>query len=63
MKPYEIDYVIAAVLVGVELDAGGDASKFPAQGCRDLIEQTHRTGEWPRRAVSLRPSMPIPNFI
>ena len=49
MKPYEIDYVVAAVLVGVELDARGDASKFSSQGCRDLIEQIHRTGEWPRQ--------------
>ena len=56
MKPHEIDYVVAAVLVGVELDAGGDASKFLLQGCRDRIEQIHRTGEWPRRR-SLPPSI------
>jgi hypothetical protein len=53
MKPYEIDYVVAAVLVGVELDARGDASKLSAQGYRDLIEQIHRTGEWPRQAISM----------
>ena len=52
MKAYEIDYVVAAVLVEVELDARGDASKLSAQGYRDLIEQIRRTGEWPRQAWS-----------
>jgi hypothetical protein len=50
MKPYGIDYVVAAILMGVELDASGDATKFSAQEYRDLIEQIHRTGEWPRQA-------------
>jgi hypothetical protein len=52
MKPYGIDYVVAAILMGAELDASGDASKLSAQGYRDLIEQIHRTGEWPPQAWS-----------
>jgi len=30
MKPYGIDYVVAAILMGAELDASGDATKFSA---------------------------------
>jgi hypothetical protein len=58
MKPYGIDYVVAAILMGVELDASGDATKFSAQEYRDLIEQIHRTGEWPQQALSLPPQSP-----
>jgi hypothetical protein len=60
MKPYGIDYVVAAILMGAELDASGDATKFSAQEYRDLIEQIHRTGEWPRQALPLPRSRPRP---
>ena len=60
MKPSEIDYVVAAILMGAELDASGNMSTLSVEGYRDLIEQIHHTGEWPRQALPLSRSHPHP---